>query len=480
MAQRKDGSTAGNNDISRRTVLTLMGSTALPGGALLRDSLARQARSSAESAGGRPEVRVAYLRPKEKYWLGWPGTSWDPDGFMKKSRALIERYAADNEVRVSFSPEPLYDAAAADQFVARLQAEKPAGVLLIPLHMERWPQVETIVKAGVPTIIFAGLGTTFTGHIQKISRMTGVFLASTADFDLKPVRFGLKMIHTADKVRDTRIVVLRGNETKDETLEPFGLRLHYLPRRRFPETLKTIENNAQVMALVEEYRNAARKIVEPSEQDLVNAVRNYFASLRIMEDEGCQGITMDCLGLVKDRQIPSPPCLAWSKLLDAGIPATCEADINAVMSHTLCCQLLDKAGFQQDPVPETVSNTFIGAHCVSPTRLDGYDQPRAPFILRSHAESNIGVSVQVIWEPGRPVTIMQFMGPGRMILGKGKVLRNFDTPPAGGCRTSVELEIDGPADTRDTKGFHQLFIAGDHVRDFQAYGQMYGIATEHI
>jgi hypothetical protein len=67
-----------------------------------------------------------------------------------------------------------------------------------------------------------------------------------------------------------------------------------------------------------------------------------------------------------------------------------------------------------------------------------------------------------------------------MILGRGKVVRNHETPPAGGCRTSVELALDGPPDTRDTKGFHQLFIAGNHVRDFQAYAQMYGIETEHI
>ena len=70
--------------------------------------------------------------------------------------------------------------------------------------------------------------------------------------------------------------------------------------------------------------------------------------------------------------------------------------------------------------------------------------------------------------------------PDKMLLGKGRVLRNYDTPPAGGCRTSVELAVDGPADTRDTKGFHQLFIYGDHVRRLQAYAQMYGIKTEHI
>jgi hypothetical protein len=75
---------------------------------------------------------------------------------------------------------------------------------------------------------------------------------------------------------------------------------------------------------------------------------------------------------------------------------------------------------------------------------------------------------------------MQFTGPGKIILGTGKVLRNIETPPAGGCRTSVELELDGVADSRDTKGFHQLFIYGNLELPFKAYCQLAGIQVEHI
>ena len=232
--------------------------------------------------------------------------------------------------------------------------------------------------------------------------------------------------------------------------------------------------------MAEEYLRNAVKCVEPNRDDLINASKCYYAALKIMKDEGCDGISMDCLGLVSARQIPTPPCMAWARLLDAGLLGVCEADLNAVMSQILSIKLLNKPGFPQDPVPETVHNTFIGAHCVCPTRIFGLDKPPAPFVLRSHSESNIGVSLQILWPPGETETVMQFVGPGKMILGRGKVVLNLDTPPAGGCRTSVDLAIEAPADTRDTKGFHQLFIAGDHVRDFQAYGQMWGIATESI
>jgi hypothetical protein len=478
-------SSEGNGGISRREFIAFSAAAAAAGGFLLRPATPAEAAQGGgpEPQAEWPDIRVVYMRPKEKYWLGWPGTAWEVqyyDEFMRKTRSLIEQFAKDLKMRVRFEPEPLYSDAAAEAFVADVQASKPSGVVFIPLHLGMWGPARKVAQSGIPTVVYAMLGTGFTGHIREISRLPNVYLVSGADHELEGTRFGMKMIRTHHDIRRTRIAVLVGDETKDEVLEPFGLMLRRLPRQRFADALAKIGETPEVIATADEYQKAAQKIVEPSRTDIINASKNYYASLKIMEEENCQGITMDCLGAVFDRQIPCPPCMAWCKLLDAGIPAICEADINAVMSHTLCCKLLDRPGFQQDPVPETRHNTLIGAHCVCATRLNGYDRPREPFILRSHSESNVGVSLQVLWRPEQEVTLMQFVGAGKMILGKGKVLRNNDTPPAGGCRTSVELEIDAPPDTRDTKGFHQLFIYGDHVHQFEAYAHMYGIETEHV
>jgi len=41
-------------------------------------------------------------------------------------------------------------------------------------------------------------------------------------------------------------------------------------------------------------------------------------------------------------------------------------------------------------------------------------------------------------------------------------------------------ELDGVADTRDVKGFHQLFILGNQGRLFKAYGQLAGIRVDPI
>ncbi|MCU0961710.1 MAG: hypothetical protein MUF48_16570 [Pirellulaceae bacterium] len=475
----------GVGEYTRREVLKAAGAGVTAG--LFGPTLVRAADDAAvQPAVEDPlDVRVVYVHQKEKQWLGWPGTFWDPGTFTGKSRELVEEFGKQLGIAVSFEPAPIHDPAEIDAFINKVKAERPKGVVIFPLNADEFISgtIDRMTQTGIPTVVFCGLGlfhTGFAGCVVPVARRQGVYLPSTTDWELGPVRFGMKMFQAAYRLRHTRVAVLRGTETVDQVMEPLGLTIRFLPRRRFPDTLKSIPETPEVVAMADEYARAAQKIVEPTRSDMINAAKNYFASLKIMEEEGCQGISMDCLGLVGNREIPTPPCLSWTRLLDHGQSGTCEADVNAVMSHEVCLKLLEKPGFMQDPVPETERGTLIGVHCVCATKLNGWDQPAEPFILRSHSESNLGVAVQVLWRPGQDVTIMQMAGPDRMLLGQGRVLRNYDTPPAGGCRTSVELEIDGPPDPCDTKGFHQLFIYGDHVRQFKAFAQMYGIACEHI
>jgi hypothetical protein len=73
------------------------------------------------------------------------------------------------------------------------------------------------------------------------------------------------------------------------------------------------------------------------------------------------------------------------------------------------------------------------------------------------------------------VTLVCFTGPNELILDTGTVVGNIDTPPAGGCRTSVEIAMDQVEDARDVLGFHQVVFYGNHRRDVQSFCQMYGI-----
>ena len=221
-------------------------------------------------------------------------------------------------------------------------------------------------------------------------------------------------------------------------------------------------------------RREAKKVVEPTWEDTLNAGRSYLTAKRLLRDEGANGLSTDCLGMVTSRLVPTPPCMAVSLFQDAGVTYGCEADLWAAMGLLLTSYLLDKPGFMNDPVPETVKNLLVAAHCACGTRLPGLGRPREPYLLRSHSESNLGVAMEVLWRPGQPVTLVSMQGPSTLLVDTGTVVANLNTPPAGGCRTSFEIKMDRVQDARDVLGFHQVVCYGNHRRDLEAFAQVYG------
>lgn len=413
------------------------------------------------------------LRQRE-YWMGWPGAGYPVDKYEKEYPEEAVNMGDAIGVPVSFA-DTIYDEAGVTKFQEQLKANPPDGVLALPLSMGMWSLVDKITAVGIPTVIFAPIGVTFTGHVRDRSRQKGVYFISSLDF--QPVKFGMKMIDVKSKLAESRILVLRGGDAEpaDSVVNILATKVRTVGRQRFAEEYEKIGATEEVKGIAEEYTKGAQKIVEPSNQDIINAARAYMAAKKLLADYEADAITLDCLGLIGGRHIDTSPCMAFSRLNDEGVPAGCEADFDAILTMLLLKHLFGKPSFMQDPVPETVKNIFVGAHCTSPTKLDGYGKESEPFILRSHSESNIGVSPQVLWREGQEVTITKFQGPGKMIIGSGTVVGNVNTPPAGGCRTSVEIKVDDVPDVRDVKGFHQLIMYGNYAKELNAFCQLFGI-----
>ena len=475
-----------DTNMSRRTFLT---SAAAGTGVIAAfGKLGILRRSGMGTAGAigpenQPVIRVAFVRPDtEQYYMGWPGAQYNIQAHQQQYTLILTEAAEKFGLSLDIAEKPLHSDSMVEAFIRNLQQDPPDGLVLISMSLNdpAWPHINTIAekKGAIPTVVFSQLGTSFTGHLQGTRNIDRLFVAATQNTAW--LEYGLRMLKTIWAMANTRICVVRGNEFRDQALDVIGTTLHYIPRERFKDEFFAMQSTGEMQEMCDYYYSQARKIVEPEEQDMLNAAKNYFVARKIMEDENCHGITMDCLGLIGSRQIPCPPCLAWSRFLDEGTVAACEADWNAAISMQLTHLLFDRPGFMQDPAPNTVSNTLNGAHCVSATRLYGFDRPGEPFVLRSHSESELGVATQVFWREGQEITIMEFDGPERMIIGTGTVLGNNDTPPAGGCRTSVETTVDGAGDTRDVRGFHQLFIYGNLEKELRAYCQLSGIKADPL
>jgi L-fucose isomerase-like protein len=287
------------------------------------------------------------------------------------------------------------------------------------------------------------------------------------------------MICAKRKFEESRILWIRAEERKDTVLERLGTKVRAIPRKTFNELFDKMPVTTEVKDVASTLRRGAKKIVEPNYQDTLNSARAYTTAKRLLADEQANALSMDCLGMVHAKLVPTPPCGAWTLLQDLGITAGCEADLHGATSMMLTSYLLDRPGYMNDPVAETAKNLLIAAHCTSGTRLNGFNKPQAPYILRNHSESALGVSMQVLWPIGAPITLVRFNNPNELILDTGIVVSNVDTPPAGGCRTSIEIRMDDIEDARDVMGFHQVVTLGNHRSVVEGFCQLYGIKVIH-
>ena len=423
----------------------------------------------------KPKVRIVYavLEQPRPYWLGWPGTTYDLDAHEKEYRSKLDDSCRKLSIDSECEEKPISDEAGLTALIKRVKSSKPDGLIITLQHLNCWRWINPVAKdLGVPLIVFAPIGTAFTQHVG-IGRLPGVYVVSSLEW--QAVENGLQMIKAKRMYEETRVLHIRSNKTEETVMDKLGMKVRAIPRNTFNELYNKMPVTTEVKDIAYTMKRRALKVVEPTEEDILNAARVYTTAKQLMADEQANALSMDCLGMVTDRLIPTPPCGAWSMLQDEGITAGCEADLMGATTLMLTSYLLNRPGFMNDPVPETFKNLLIAAHCVSGTRLSGFDKPQVPFILRDHSESSLGVSVQVLWPVGEPVTLVDYNNPGEIIIDTGTVVGNVDTPPAGGCRTSVEIRMDNIEDCRDVKGFHQVVVLGNHRQIIEGFSQLYGI-----
>ena len=417
-------------------------------------------------------IRAAFVRRKGDFWMSCPGRSYPVDAEMKRYAGLLTQAARDLGVQLVMNASPIYDQKDQEAFIGRLKANPPDGVVLFVMdrHGVAWPTANALADTGIPSVIFAPIGTAFTQNVLEPSKKPGAFVVSSLEFD--GVIQGMRMIRAAAQMRNARILVVRGKERKDAEMADIGCRVRVVPSEDYAKEFDGVAETPEVRAMAADFLKRAAKCVEPSMDDLCAQARHYQAARRLMAREDADAITMDCLGLASSKRAPAP-CLAWMGLNDSGdVVAGCEADMNAVTTMLLVRYLFDKPGYIQDPLPETVHRNLCGFHCTSATKLDGFDKPPAPYIIRTH-HSDTAAAPQVLWRVGQRITIAQFSGTKKLIISSGEVVSNVDTPPAGGCRTDVEVKLDSDIDPRDFPGFHQVFLYGDHKHDLLAYCQMH-------
>jgi L-fucose isomerase-like protein len=230
--------------------------------------------------------------------------------------------------------------------------------------------------------------------------------------------------------------------------------------------------------------SAAKKIVEPSRDEIVKSARMYLAMKNIMLKHGARGITINCLGGIP-IDVLGYPCLAFSKLNDLGLAGACEADMDSTLTMLLFSYAFALPGFITDPLFDTARNGMIHAHCVAPTRMGGADDARAPFLIRTHRDDNKGAALEVELKVGQEITCAKLIHLRHLLISTGKIteIPDFDDR---GCRTQIVAEVadargmakrwgSGLLDDADMMTLlHRVVFYGNHVRDMEDLGALMG------
>ncbi|MHC4244500.1 MAG: hypothetical protein ACYSU4_18995 [Planctomycetota bacterium] len=425
-----------------------------------------------------PTIKAAFVRRKEDYGMWWPGDIYDGKAARRKYTGQLTETARALGVKLDLRSEPVYSAVEADAWLAEVKAAKADGVMVLLLDRQQhaWPTVRKAINMEIPAVIFSPIGTSFTTNTIQLADKSGCVIYSTDDFSY--VAYGIKMLAVGAKIRRARCIVLKGNERYDASrAEDLGITWRYVPVQTYLDEYRSLPLNDEVVALAENYMRRARRRTGATRQEVINGAKGYFAARNIIEREGGDAISIaGCVNMVVER-----PCIAWSRFNDEGIPAACEGDEGAAGSLLVVNYLFDRPGFIQDPVADTANQAVIGAHCVCPTLLNGFDRPPEPFDL-THHHGNLDATVRTLWREGQRVTAVDVQ-PGKrtkMLISVGTVLDNIDVPPAGGCVVSVRVKFDGDQEVLNFPGFHQVFFYGDYKRQLVEFCRLFNFEAQVV
>lgn len=453
------------NPLTRRGFALTLGATVLP----LR-----------AAAGNDPWDGPAIVN---KVYLATPRVTWPyPSLDLKSEMASIDKQLAELEAKhpgvVRFTGGSMLVTEKDFEPWAKSVAGVDA-VLVLDLTTSTNHHFQALDKLDTPLLLFQRPLTSwafmnFADYIRKGKRAD--MINSSNYNDLLPHMHILRAMH---HVANSKVLVVRpGAEPSPYApwTEQYGTRVETPAYQEFKDAYDEV-NGREADEMAGEFRKGALRVVEPKASDVRDSMRFYLAALEVLRRRRANALTIDCLGGFRRGDLPAYPCVSFSKLNDAGMYGVCEADFPSTMTQLLVTSYSGMPGFVSDPTFDTSKNEVIHAHCVSATRLMGFEAEPSRYTLRTHMEDEKGVSMQVEMPTGKTITCGKFSGPKSFLVSTGEVTSNLDD--RRGCRTKIVTKV---ADARKfaegySGGLHRVLFYGDHVQAIERMGRLMGFKT---
>ncbi len=292
------------------------------------------------------------------------------------------------------------------------------------------------------------------------------------------------------------------NLTEEYVYNHTGVGITYRPMDDLKTLLKDIDK-ASAIEDMKRWKEEAKEVDKIPDTVLLDECRLYILLRSIVEKEGLSAISMDCLSytlLGNDPSLPLP-CLAFARLRDEGITASCEADVCGMLSSMVFEKISGKPSYFANvtSVDAQKSSTVL-RHCVAPLKFLGPDNPQLPYTLHKYHGMGKGVVPKVEFPIGIEVTMGAYtkdlkdfvLWPGKTCTGEDVFDESFlpfgmpKIRPNGGkmkvsdknppilpfigmepyCANRAEIEIkDANHFFHNIAGIHHIMIAGNYTKE---------------
>jgi len=414
---------------------------------------------------------------------GWPYADFDPEKRAGQLLKQLEEISPGIEI---IGKDIIYDLATALQAAEKIKKETIDAVLVFTLTSHHHDySLEGIIGTGHPTILVSDLygGDLLFLEAWGLARETNLPVIPISSSKAEDWEKALRLIKIIAALKGKKIALVEGSKQADD-------QSHFW-RRAYEDYLKAAENILGVQIVVvkpeellsqyeavdaQEVREIARKwveeawaVIEPDEIEIAKSARLYLAMKHVMAKTDAIGISVDCLALFYEGQLPAYPCLGHFQLNNQGLLGACEADLEAALTQLVGQFLTARPGFISDPVIDIGSSQIIYAHCVCHNRPFGKDGPAFPYRIRSHAEDRKGASVQTLLPPGYPLTSVKMNFLARKIaIHQARSIGNVEVERA--CRTKLAAEANAAKILKNwdfqTFGWHRVTFFGDFRNEF--------------
>ena len=425
-------------------------------------------------------IRLAFLYPSSSQiaadpdgWWSWPGNEFDAEGRQRTYMDSLEKSAKPLGVALSMDSDSIQNEAQVQSLINEITAERPDGLVLVMFYNNSLPLADKLLEAAeeidIPVIFYIGLGVKH-GSIANYRR-EGVYFIQSHE-NLEAIENGLRMIAARVRLGQSLILSITEAEARSEGVESFfGIRVRVVPFDEYARLFNGARISPSDQAWMDAIVGRATEIRGITPESSENALRAHLALKELIDREQADGVTMNCLrrGMLK-------PCISFSELNSALIPAACENDLSAAYTQLLGQLLTGRPGFQHNPAFDTERNQYYASHCTCPAQLQGPEGPKSPYLLRRFAHTNEGsCAVQVFWKEDDPVTMVRYHHgeAPKLDVYAGRVATSYPMPPVGGCTTNVAVKLTDRRDACAVQGHHNLLFSGDYARRFRLFANLY-------